>query len=143
MDPVADLVQILSRKMLQMVLMYRDNLVALLCPEPVVASALETAVEEHVAVTDGHVVQHDQVKVHLVRPALVGRRQGELARVLHLGPQQLEGDNAALLGGIGVFDDCFGNDSVRCLDHLAILGPGEGGGWLTLYLDLKNRALQL
>ena len=126
-----------------MVLMYLDYLVALLCPEPVVASALETAVEEHVAVTDGHVVQHDQVKVHLVRPALVGRRQGELARVLHLGPQQLEGDNAALLGGIGVFDDCFGNDSVRCLDHLAILRPGEGGGWLTLYLDLKNRALQL
>ena len=42
-------------------------LVTLLCPEPVVTCALERAVEEHVAVADGDVVEHDQVEVDLVR----------------------------------------------------------------------------
>ena len=139
MDPIADLVQVLSRKLLKKISSFLDYLVALLRPEPVVAGALERAVEEHVAVADGHVVQHDQVEVHLVRPALVGGSQGELARVLHLGPQQLEGDNAALLGRVGMFDDRFGNDSLRRLDHLAVLCPGEGGGRLTLHLDLNKR----
>ena len=139
MDPIADLVQILGKNKLDMVFVFQDYLVALLCPEPVVAGALQRSVEEHVAVADGHVVQHDQVEVDLVRAALVGGRQGELARVLHLRSQQLECDDAALLSGIGVLDHGFGNNSVRRLDHLPVFCPRERGGRLSLNLDLKNR----
>ncbi len=56
-------------------------LVGALGAEPVVARALEAAVQEHVAIVGVHLVQHNQVQVHRVVTVPVLRHQGVGPRV--------------------------------------------------------------